>query len=50
MDIQIPQKDVMALIGQKELDKLALQLQLTEARAEVNKLTHALEKAEKPNG
>ena len=50
MDAQVTQKDVAALLGQAEIDKLALQLQLAAARQEINRLTHALEKAEKPNG
>jgi hypothetical protein len=50
MDVKISQQEVIALIGQKELDKLALQQELNAANAEITRLTLALEKAEKPNG
>ena len=50
MDVQVQQKDVLALLGQKEVEKLALQIRLDAAQVEVNRLTLALEKAEKPNG
>lgn len=50
MDVQVPQKDVLALIGQMAVDKLALQMQLEAANREVSRLTIALEKVEKPNG
>lgn len=50
MDVQVQQKDVLALLGQKDVEKLALQMQLAAAQQEINRLTIALEKAEKPNG
>jgi hypothetical protein len=50
MDVQVSQKDVLALLGQFAVEKLVVQLQLDAARQDVNRLTIALEKAEKPNG
>lgn len=50
MEVKISNADVIALLGQKELDLLAVRQQLAAALAENNRLTLALEKAEKPNG
>lgn len=50
MDVQVQQKDVLALLGQKEVEKLALALQLDAAKTEIGRLTVALEMKEKPNG